>query len=93
MTQLDSTVVNVSLATISHALDSSIATAQWIVSGYLLALALMLPSTVGSWTASVQSGSTLLGSLSLLLHIDPDRPYTRSDSGRSDKRAHCGSRT
>jgi EmrB/QacA subfamily drug resistance transporter len=43
MTQLDSTVVNLSLATIRQALNSSIATAQWIVSGYLLALALMLP--------------------------------------------------
>jgi EmrB/QacA subfamily drug resistance transporter len=43
MTQVDSTVVNVSLSAISHALDSSIATAQWIVSGYLLAMALMLP--------------------------------------------------
>jgi EmrB/QacA subfamily drug resistance transporter len=43
MTQIDSTVVNVSLSTISHALDASIDTAQWIVSGYLLAMALMLP--------------------------------------------------
>ncbi|MGA3247964.1 MAG: DHA2 family efflux MFS transporter permease subunit [Paraburkholderia sp.] len=43
MTQVDSTVVNVSLSTISHTLGSSIATAQWIVSGYLLAMALMLP--------------------------------------------------
>lgn len=43
MTQVDSTVVNVSLSTISHALDAPIATAQWIVSGYLLAMALMLP--------------------------------------------------
>lgn len=43
MTQLDSTVVNVSLSTISHTLDSTIATAQWVVSGYLLAMALMLP--------------------------------------------------
>jgi EmrB/QacA subfamily drug resistance transporter len=43
MTQVDSTVVNVSLSAISHALDSSIATAQWIVSGYLLAMTLMLP--------------------------------------------------
>lgn len=43
MTQLDSTVVNLSLATIRQELHSSIATAQWIISGYLLALALMLP--------------------------------------------------
>lgn len=43
MTQVDSTLVNVSLSTISHTLGSPIATAQWIVSGYLLAMALMLP--------------------------------------------------
>jgi EmrB/QacA subfamily drug resistance transporter len=43
MTQLDSTVVNVSLSSISHDLHASIDSAQWIVSGYLLALALTLP--------------------------------------------------
>ena len=43
MTQMDSTVVNVSLSTIGHELHSSIDSAQWIISGYLLALALMLP--------------------------------------------------
>jgi len=43
MTLMDSTVVNVSLSTIGQQLHASIATAQWIVSGYLLALALMLP--------------------------------------------------
>lgn len=43
MTQVDSTLVNVSLSTISHTLGSPIATAQWIISGYLLAMALMLP--------------------------------------------------
>ncbi|HTR06898.1 MAG TPA: DHA2 family efflux MFS transporter permease subunit, partial [Paraburkholderia sp.] len=43
MAQMDSTLVNVSLSTLGHALDSPIATAQWIVSGYLLAMALMLP--------------------------------------------------
>ena len=43
MTQMDSTVVNVSLSTIRKELHSSITSAQWIISGYLLALALMLP--------------------------------------------------
>lgn len=43
MTQVDSTVVNVSLSTIRQDLHASIAAAQWIISGYLLALALMLP--------------------------------------------------
>lgn len=43
MTQMDSTVVTVSLSAIRQELHASIATSQWIVSGYLLALALMLP--------------------------------------------------
>lgn len=43
MTQMDSTVVNVSLPVIQQKLHSSLATSQWIISGYLLALALMLP--------------------------------------------------
>jgi EmrB/QacA subfamily drug resistance transporter len=43
MAQVDSTVVNVSLSAIRDDLHSSIESAQWIVSAYLLALALMLP--------------------------------------------------
>ncbi len=43
MTLMDSTVVNVSLSTIRQELHSSIDSVQWIISGYLLALALMLP--------------------------------------------------
>ncbi|HEX4120374.1 MAG TPA: DHA2 family efflux MFS transporter permease subunit [Verrucomicrobiae bacterium] len=43
MSQMDSTIVNVSLSFIQRELRSSIASAQWIVSGYLLALALILP--------------------------------------------------
>ena len=43
MSQMDSTIVNVSLSSIQRDLHSSISQAQWIISGYLLALALMLP--------------------------------------------------
>jgi EmrB/QacA subfamily drug resistance transporter len=43
MTLMDSTVVTVSLSTISRELKVSIGQTQWIVSGYLLALALILP--------------------------------------------------
>ena len=43
MTQMDSTIVNVSLSSIRDDLHSTISMAQWIISGYLLALALMLP--------------------------------------------------
>jgi EmrB/QacA subfamily drug resistance transporter len=43
LAQLDATVVNVSLSSLAVDLHSSFATIQWVTSGYLLALALMLP--------------------------------------------------
>src|ERR1700721_4554451 len=43
MSQMDSTVVKASLSFIKQELRSTIASAQWVVSGYLLTLALMLP--------------------------------------------------
>ena len=43
LAQLDATVVNVSLSTLAVEMHSTLATIQWITSGYLLALALMLP--------------------------------------------------
>ncbi len=43
MTLLDATIVSVSLSSIKDSLHSSISLSQWIISGYLLALALMLP--------------------------------------------------
>src|SRR5258706_9799796 len=43
MTRLDSTIVNVSLATLGHELRAPLTTIQWVTSGYLLALALILP--------------------------------------------------
>ena len=43
LSQLDATVVNVSLSSLAMDLHSSLAAIQWVTSGYLLALALMLP--------------------------------------------------
>jgi EmrB/QacA subfamily drug resistance transporter len=43
MAQIDATVVNVSLASLAADLHVSLAAIQWVTSGYLLALALMLP--------------------------------------------------
>jgi EmrB/QacA subfamily drug resistance transporter len=43
MAQLDATVVNVSLASLGAELRVGLSTIQWVTSGYLLALALMLP--------------------------------------------------
>ena len=45
LSNLDSTVVNVSLSTLGQELDAPLGTIQWVTSAYLLALALMLPLT------------------------------------------------
>src|SRR5437763_2240041 len=49
MSILDTTIVNVALATLGHELHSSIAQIQWVVTGYLLALAAVIPVT--GWAA------------------------------------------
>src|SRR5271156_3826311 len=43
LSQIDATVVNVSLSSLAVELHSSLSAIQWVTSGYLLALALMLP--------------------------------------------------
>ena len=43
MTQLDAVLINLALPVISQDLNTTIATAQWLISGYLLALTLTLP--------------------------------------------------
>src|ERR1700722_7355301 len=45
MAQLSTTMVNVSLSSLGTELHASLSTIQWVTSGYLLALALMLPLT------------------------------------------------
>jgi EmrB/QacA subfamily drug resistance transporter len=45
MTILDTTIVNVALATLSHELHSTVSQVQWVVTGYLLALAAVIPVT------------------------------------------------
>ncbi|KVG54629.1 DHA2 family efflux MFS transporter permease subunit [Burkholderia territorii] len=43
LSQLDATIVNVSLASLATDLHASLSTIQWVTSGYLLALTLVLP--------------------------------------------------
>lgn len=43
LSQLDATIVNVSLSNLASDLHTSLATIQWVTSGYLLALTLALP--------------------------------------------------
>src|ERR1700735_1803063 len=45
MAQLSTTMVNVSLSSLGTELHASLSASQWVTSGYLLALALMLPVT------------------------------------------------
>jgi len=49
MSILDTTIVNVALRTLGHDLHSSIAQIQWVVTGYLLSLAAVIPVT--GWAA------------------------------------------
>src|ERR671928_18977 len=49
MSILDTTIVNVALATLGRELHSTIADIQWIVTGYMLALAAVIPVT--GWAA------------------------------------------
>src|ERR1700722_20559600 len=45
MAQLSTTMVNVSLSSLGTELHASLSAIQWVTSGYLFALALMLPLT------------------------------------------------
>src|SRR4051794_24172152 len=45
MTILDGTIVNIALRTLANDLDASLEDVQWVVTGYLLALALVIPLT------------------------------------------------
>ncbi len=45
MSILDTTIVNVALATLGHDLHSSVDQVQWVVTGYMLALAAVIPVT------------------------------------------------
>jgi EmrB/QacA subfamily drug resistance transporter len=49
MSILDTTIVNVALRTLGHDLHSSISDIQWVVTGYLLSLAAVIPVT--GWAA------------------------------------------
>src|SRR5579862_5338571 len=49
MSILDTTIVNVALATLGKDLHSSLANIQWVITGYMLALAAVIPVT--GWAA------------------------------------------
>ncbi|HLW96330.1 MAG TPA: MDR family MFS transporter [Solirubrobacteraceae bacterium] len=64
MSILDTTIVNVALDTLHHKLHSSLADIQWVITGYLLSLAAVIPLT--GW-ASRRFGAKNIYMFSLLL--------------------------
>jgi EmrB/QacA subfamily drug resistance transporter len=66
MSILDTTIVNVALDTLSHQLHSTIAEIQWVVTGYMLALAAVIPVT--GWAAR-RFGAKPVYLISLVLFV------------------------
>ncbi|MEA2158385.1 MAG: hypothetical protein QOD66_765 [Solirubrobacteraceae bacterium] len=66
MSILDTTIVNVALATLGHDLHSSISNIQWVVTGYMLSLAAVIPVT--GWAAR-RFGAKQVYLLSLILFV------------------------
>src|SRR3954469_6355418 len=64
MSVLDTTIVNVALDTLSRDLHTSLDGIQWVVTGYMLALAAVIPVT--GWAAT-RFGSRRLYLISLVL--------------------------
>ena len=64
MSILDTTIVNVALETLSRELHSTVAEIQWVVTGYMLALAAVIPIT--GWAAR-RFGAKQVYLLSLVL--------------------------
>src|SRR3954447_14045842 len=66
MSILDTTIVNVALDTLRRDLHSDIAEIQWVVTGYMLALAAVIPVT--GWAAR-RFGAKRVYVLSLVLFV------------------------
>ena len=64
MSILDTTIVNVALATLGKDLHSSLAHIQWVITGYMLSLAAVIPVT--GW-ASRRFGAKRVFLISLIL--------------------------
>jgi EmrB/QacA subfamily drug resistance transporter len=63
---LDATIVNVAIPTLGHDLETSISTIQWVMTGYLLAFASVIP--LSGW-ASERFGANRVWIGSLLLFL------------------------
>ena len=66
MVMFDTTIVNVAIDTLSRELDASVSTTQWVISAYVLALAMVVP--VSGWAmARFGAKQTWMGALALFM--------------------------
>ena len=66
MSTIDTTVVNVALDTVAHDFDASVTSVQWIATGYLLALAIVIP--LSGWATDRFGGKRVwIASIALFL--------------------------
>jgi MFS family permease len=72
MSILDTTVVNVAIATLARDFDASLATIQWVATAYLLSLATVIPLT--GWAAD-RFGTKRLYMLSIALFVGGSALY------------------
>ena len=64
--QIDITIVNVAISTLGHKLHAGLSTIQWVSTGYLLALAMVIPLT--GWAVD-RFGSKRMWMLSIALFL------------------------
>jgi len=79
MSILDTTIVNVALETLHHKLHSPISDIQWVITGYLLSLATVIPLTgpLGVWGFDSKARIAQVHAPLLVIHGDHDQtvPY------------------
>ena len=87
MSILDTTIVNVAIETLGRELDASLSTIQWVSTGYLLALATVIPLT--GWAMERFGGKrTWMLSVALFL-VRLDAVRARLEHDVADRRSAC----
>jgi len=87
MSILDTTIVNVALDTLGRDLHSTIAQIQWVATGYLLALAAVIPLT--GWAAR-RFGAKRVYLSSIVLFTRPETAASRPERAWANSSLHCG---
>lgn len=68
LSMMDSNIVNVALPKIEHSLNGSLTMAQWVISGYLLALSAVLAASAYLANLRERVWSSLYNAATLIFH-------------------------